>query len=362
MTIQNFNYKQFLTIMFPTVSGDLTLGTAATINALSSHVAVIFQAPRTGNVVKMYMRLGAVTTGATMKMTLETLDSSTPRRPSGTVINNGTFDDVVTTGNANSIRTASFSGTLPAVVQGSEYAACYRSGPDGTVPNLVVSRLAFGASQLPYAQAVINGTPSIPHTSFHCLALEYENGEIYEIPGCILASSVANQGYSSSNNPNEYGNVWTPEADTYVDAFWGHLGGGSAAQEPYFEIRDAAGTLQRSQLVDAAARGSTNRGTTLITLATPYLFPAGVKTYFTVRANTTTAININYMDFISNNMLNSCFLGKNCFGVTRNGGAFSEINTRKYMLFPLTGGVDIPSGGGGSNIIIPAGGLRGGFL
>lgn len=359
MTIQNFNHKQFLTIMFPTVSGDIAHATAATLNALSSHVAVIFQAPRTGNISKMYMRLGAVTTGATMEMTLETLDSNTPRRPSGTLVGTGaTFDDVITTGEANTLRTATFSATLPAVTRGALYAGCYRSKGSGTTPNMVVSRTAVGASQLPYCQAVINGTPSVPHTSYHCFAVEYDDGEIYEIPACIPASSVANQGYNSSNNPNEYGNVWTPEADTYVDSFWGHLGGGSAAQEPYFEIRDAAGTLQHSQLVDAAARGSTNRGTTLIILDTPYLFPAGVKTHFTVRANTTTSININYMDFASNNMLNSCLLGKNCFGVTRNGGAFTEINTRKYMLFPLTGGVDVPAGGGGSGIaVLTRGGL-----
>lgn len=170
---------------------------ALLLDAAGEKAAVIFRAPKDGNLLKVHFRLGIVTTGQTLKASFQNVDPATGA-PDGVVDQSGTV--TVADTDDNLWKTVTM-GAARAVVR-SELVACVIEF-DAAVGNLNILRSNVSNCAHGDYSALFTGAWALSANS-GMLAIEYDDGSFgvtsYTLPG--LASTL---GVTNATVPDEVG-------------------------------------------------------------------------------------------------------------------------------------------------------------
>lgn len=169
--------------------------TAVTIDHQNDRVALIVEPTRTGNIDRVAVCVGTITTPADLECRIETVNTTTGA-PTGTLFGtttNGTF-----TPSADTVGTATLTAAAAVTVGGSPFAIVVQRSGNGTI-NLTLNRfdpsqgLTIGAMMVPYAMYNLSGSYA-QATSLPIVAVRYDDGvwEMFDEALPLVQSFAAN--------------------------------------------------------------------------------------------------------------------------------------------------------------------------
>lgn len=207
----------------------------ATIDANGEKVALIFHAPKAGNIDRVCFRTGTVTTGDTVDVRLETVDTGTGQ-PTGTLwATNTNASQVIANANDNTW----FEVTLTAagtVAEGDRVAVVVSLPAAGAVGNMAMAYSALSAG-LSGAFAMNYTTSwSLPLTTAPVGAVRYSDGSYPFVHGLVPSSSINDVTFGTGSSPDERGNKITVPFACNVTGLWCKLASNSPSQTGDFDV------------------------------------------------------------------------------------------------------------------------------
>lgn len=215
------------------------------IDAASEKAAFIIQAPRTGNIAKVCFLTGTVTTGAVVDVRLETV-SATDGSPTGTLFGTNT--------NALQAILDSDDNTWFAVSLTASAAVT-----KGNILAVVIANPAVSFGAINIRMMAKPGVPTFPYSAlftasysktenFPVVALEYDDGNYYFIPGAFPVSSIPSVSFDTSTDPDEVGIRFTMDFNARVTGFWHAF---SQPQDHTVKLYNPSDTVLLSKAVDS---------------------------------------------------------------------------------------------------------------
>lgn len=191
--------------------------TAVTLDAANEYCGMAVPAPKAGTIKKVLINIGTVTTGATLDVTIEGV-SATTGGPDGSPLTNGTTTLVVTTGDASTQMTATFS-TGPTVTQG-QLIAVKINNPSSSPGNLQINvhTNSLATQYFPYSFTALTALSKSRNAPL--LALEYSDGSYAFIPGVLPASAFTTDSVGASTTPDEIGMKFAFPMPVKVRGIW----------------------------------------------------------------------------------------------------------------------------------------------
>lgn len=171
------------------------------LDASGEKAAVIFRVPKDGNIRKVHFRLGTVTTGQTLKASLQDVDPATGT-PDGTVDQSGTV--TVADTDDNTWKTVTF-GADRAVTRGA-WLACVIEF-DSTVGNLNITKISSASLSQDAYTALYTGTWA-KSSDMPVLAIEYDDGS-FGVMTSVQPFSSTNVVINTGTTPDEAGVKFT---------------------------------------------------------------------------------------------------------------------------------------------------------
>lgn len=211
------------------VSGapNITTTSAITIDGADEGVAVVCQAPKTGNISQfMFVTGSTVTTGATMDARLESVDESAiPARPGGLLATNTNASVVIANGETNTVKTVTLTA-VGAVTRG-QLIALHVKNPNTSFGNLKVMA-TFGeeggnSTGFPYTLQNQSGTwATAENSGAPLIAIGYDDGTWYVPDGLYGYHTIDSTSFSNSSTPDAKGARFTLDYTHYVKGvyFW----------------------------------------------------------------------------------------------------------------------------------------------
>lgn len=189
-------------------------GTVASINQAGDYAMIGCQIPQTGNVTGMKFATQTVTTGCTLRGSIQTLSGSIK---TGTLIDaNASGTVVVANSDDGAIKTVTFAGSV-AVTKGTDVAVVVDIS-SGTPSALQLKTTAMMATtSLPYLYKVQTGAGAFS-TQCPNFCLTYDTGDV-AISGALCYSGAANQALSTSTTPDEEGMKFTMPYSARSDGY-----------------------------------------------------------------------------------------------------------------------------------------------
>jgi hypothetical protein len=187
-----------------------------TIDAASEKVAMIFQAPKTGSIDRVYFKTGTVTTGATVDVRLETVDSATGD-PTGTLVAANTNASQVI---GNSDDNVWFEVTLTAagaVTRGTFYAIVVVN-PAGSPGNLSIHELNDDAVGSAYT--TLFTTVWTKQVGSSIGAVRYNDGSYDYMPGFWPFNAINSLAINTGTTPDEVGLIFQLPFPVRVAGAW----------------------------------------------------------------------------------------------------------------------------------------------
>jgi hypothetical protein len=196
MAFQAFNGGFYWPDPISTTNIARLLENELTIDASGEKVAVVFVAPKTGNIDSVSFYVKTKTTNGTLTLTLETV-SATNGQPTGTLVDTGATGTFSNTA-SNQVATVTFGATLPAVTKGTQYAAVISQAAGSctilSLKNYISARLG-PTSRLAYVMhntGSWNATSAAPALdNVPNVAIRYDDAAYYFTPGVVCASAIA---------------------------------------------------------------------------------------------------------------------------------------------------------------------------
>lgn len=168
-----------------------------------------------GNIRYIHFRTGTVTTGATVDVRIETLDTS--GQPSGTlwgVTTNGS--QVIADANDNTFFRTQL--TADAVVAAGDVIAVMVKNPSASAGNMLIATGVGSTSALPHAGGPLATNKS---TSPSFFGLEYDDNSFALMPGYQFGA-MTSPTYNTGTNPDEIALYFTPLVKMRVCGWWWH--------------------------------------------------------------------------------------------------------------------------------------------
>lgn len=306
----------------------ITLSTGIAITGAGYKAALVFQAPKTGTIDRIYFRTGTVTTGDTVDVRLETVDGS--GNPSGTLqATNTNGACIVADTDDNVVKYADLTASA-SVTAGDVLAVVVANG--ATPGSMVISSTSVPLASLPYSN-VYGGAFWAKNNNALCVALRYDASgtKSYDQMGSVMPIKAVNTlSPSTATTPDEVGNVIVLPKCRITGA-WAIKNAGAARD---FDIVLYSGTTAlRTLSWDADANSSqSNLLVRKFVFASSYEAAAG--TYRLVaKPTTTSAIALQEITVEEAAMLGALSMGTSCQKTERtDAGAWSDTDTARMMM------------------------------
>jgi hypothetical protein len=307
------------------------------LDASGEKCAFVFVVPETGNLAGVRFRLNTVTTGETLKASLQDVDPATGD-PDGTLDQSGTV--AVADTDDNTWKSVTF-GAARAVVRGEVLAVVIEF--DSAVGSLNIA----GGTVLVYGNAYIDQFTSLwtKQARSPVVVLDYDDGNVYAPPGCL--STAANViDFASASTPDERGIRFRLPYPVRVIGlvFFGRLGGGC---DLVLYDSDGATVLGTASL-DGDVKQSAGD------LEFVGLFEEAVdleaETYYraTVKPSTATVVRVHVMEAVDQGALDGLPGGQEFHGTERtDGGAWTDETAERGPVWLLVEGFDDGASAGG---------------
>jgi hypothetical protein len=334
----------------------LGLGNAV-FSGADNGIATVFQVPKTGNIRKIHWATANVTTGATVDVRLETVNTS-DGFPSGTLVDTNTnASQVIANGDDSVFFTSTL--TADAAVTAGEIIAFVVLNPTVSPGAMVLAGTAQGADgNFPYG--LTKNTTWAKTAILLQFGVEYDDATLVPIPGIIpAATAVTNTNLSTSLTPDVAG--WLFEAPVSMRVvggwFYADRDGDVDLRLVSTAYNQGAGTgiLAQSGTIDADMRRDAAGRITLAYFTSSYDVVAGTSYRLIVESTTTTTSVIYDWNATSLLALGGWPLG-GCFTTAKDptaNGDWTNYNSgtfRRPLMGLVVSAVDsgVSSGGGGS--------------
>lgn len=332
------------------------VGTALLLDAAEEAAWAVHSIQRSGggSISHIHSRTGTVTISGTNDVRIETVDSS--GNPSGTLWGTTTNGAQLYNTSNTLYRTAL---TLPATVALGDIIAILSKNPTVGFGNFNLNRSPQTIPALrgfPYIGGPGNTTKIDLSGTF--FAIEYDDG-VFEFPAYVLpgACTPASLTISTSTNPDEVGNLFTPAHTMRCTGWWVHAGVASGANyrmQLYASGNNtplATATMLAAHATNAGARiyqGSWDDVSDGITLSAGTAYRVA---YLPTTATSATIYRITGHSsafFDPMGLAGAQESSRNRTSTTDpDSASWTETSTQRAQLGIIVDAVDIPSGGGG---------------
>lgn len=343
--------------------GNVTSATASmqtfmTFDASTDKAAWIGRIPKTGTITELLFRTGTVSSaGATMRMRIETVDSS--GLPSGTLLTaNAEGTVVVGTSDDNAWMAVSInSGSGVSVTKNQRCAVVLEvsSGTPNTVPIMTAPDTVIAAQDFPYSAANTTGSYAKNAAVLTPPFMFNYGGTFVFAPGMSPADSVA---VTSIGNGNERALRFQLPVPMQVIGVRAMVFNQSAGADHRIVLYDSTPTLIAEIDPSTDLDGDHTIGATADGLVEYYFdqaYDLAANTTYYLSFYQTTANNLSLMEFTvaSASHMGAAPGGSEFYLGTRSGGsgAFSDTTTRRPMIHLIPGGVYDASGSGSSSTV-----------
>jgi hypothetical protein len=313
--------------------------TSMLLDASGEKAAFIFRAPKTGNISNVYFRLGAVTTGQTLKASLQDV-SLANGDPDEVVDESGTVSVADT--DDNLWKQVTF-GASRAVTRGD--LLCCVVEFDSTVGNLNLIRHNVSNVQ-GYAYATLKtGTWTKANTGYY-LAVGYDDGTYPQIPG-TAPHHISLQNFANNSTPDEVGNKIIARVPMRVI---GAYFAGRNTGDFQFVLYEGSSVTPTAVLTSATMDADVDNG-----LADTYFFTYFDSSYdltvgetyrLVLLPTTTTSLGRLDLNYTAASILSGDDFGTDIVRTSRtNGGNFAEDTDKRVLCGLLVSHIDDGAGG-----------------
>jgi hypothetical protein len=342
----------------PGVTGAITLSsTTFVINAASEKIALLFRAPKAGNIRKLNFRTGTVATGDTVDLRLETISSGVP---SGTLAGvNGNASHAIANGDDNVWITGTAFTADVTVTLGQPLAAVIVNGGGGG--DIQIAHFA-DASQTNFPYGALFEASWVRHATMPVIVPEYSDGTYAYIHGLWAPSAVGNTNTNTGTTPDEIGNQITiPFACRVAGAWIWHIAASTADFD--LVLYEGAGVTptevaRTSVDADEQQAAASSGGPNWFLFEETVEFSAGDVVRIVCLPTTVNNVQMQHVDVNAAGLMAMCPAGTAAYHTQRtNAGNFSETTTRRQMIGLLLDQLDDGAGvGGGSTFPVIGGG------
>lgn len=296
-----------------------TAGITPAITTTSLKQALCWRASRTGNVAKVGSRWGTVSGSNTATFSLQNCVSN--GAPDG--VNDQTANTLTPASNTDF--EADFSLSPRPVVVNEAVAMVVGGSVVGGSFQLMTNGIAFEQNSV--WTSAFNGSAWANGGGSPSLYVQYSDGVIVPIAGVFPGFRVS-QNFATNTNPNECGLRFRLNVPCRLAGLRLYFTSGFAA---VFDIKAYADNLT---LLGTGTRGVTRgAGSPIDTYyETPIVLSAGVWYRVSILPTSTSAVLIPFFDAASSTTMNAAPGGTNIHWFTRNGGAATDITTRRPSL------------------------------
>lgn len=350
MALQTFSYGAWPALV------PLTATASQGMTASGHKRGSIWRAGHSGNIHKLHFQMGTVTTGDTLKVSLQDV-SLTTGEPDNSIDQSGTV--VVADGDDNAWKSVTL-GADRTVTQG-DLLACVFEFNSYVAGNLNILRdSTANITIVPHCVSDTTGSWA-KQSNLPLLAVEYSDGNFYTqgmlSPGSSAIVSVA----SNTAGADEYGSYFSFPFPVRVTGagFFGAMEG-----DLDIVLYDSDGT---SVLATASLDASVQSTSTAVRIRETF-FPSSptlaANTAYRValKPTTTTAVSIHVVSLFSA-AAGGQFPGGTAVQLTKrvDAGSWTQVDTQRCLIWLLLDQADDGAGGAGGLLVHPgmAGGMRG---
>jgi hypothetical protein len=318
------------------------VSSSSLMDAVAEKVAIVFQVLTAGTITKIHFRTSTVTTGDTIKASIQGVDAS--GNPDGSVAKSGTV--AVADGDDSVWKVVDFgAGNGAAVAAGSWHSAVieYNSRVSG---NLSISSTQPILTQCNLYGDFHTAAWTKQTTYVYAILLEYSDGTFApNLPagfGTVTTVSV-----DASTTPDEAGNYFQLPYKARAVGFWIHA---DLDADVTLKLFSSDNTLLATQSIDTDARNITTVGLLYVAFNGD---PANV----TLEADTwyrvvvlpgASVVTVRSMDFPSAAVLGAHDLGTNCHRTERtDAGAWTQTTTARIAIGLLIDQMEVGTSTGG---------------
>lgn len=340
-------------VMLPDISPLIWSESGHQLDASGEKHQMIVQVPKDGNVTDIGFRTRAVNTSQTLKVSLQSVDTTTGNAD-GTILGSGNAYGTQASPSANTFYEVTLTSAL-AVTQGDRIAVVVEF--DSTVGDLFIGYgTTIGGGEWGNYTGLYTGswskTASTPFTLFKYDDGSYGSGFFTPYDGQVTTT------YHINSTNDEIGNRIVLDFPITLRGFWGYI---NLSGDAEYRIYNSSDTEVASIAMDSNIRISNARNLHRIILASDVALAAG--TYRVVLAPTTTTSVIMHGQNVHNAAsMDTLSMGQDCYATARaDAGSFTDTTTRRYLIGLLANAFDDGAGGGGGLITHPGmtGGMRG---
>lgn len=323
---------------------------SSTISAAGHQFAVLVQALSAGNIRKIRFRTSTVTTGATVRASIQGI-SGTTGDPDGTIANSGNSSATVSVADTddNTWKTTADFTTDYTVANGDRFFVVLDF--PSTPGNMQISRsTAGGPNNFNYVD--VYATSWTKTSSTANVLLEQSDGTFLPCIGIYPMLASSNVNFNSSSNPNQRALrfVYDVPVRLWGVWFWSNNFSGDAE----FILYEGGGASDTTPLATTAeqdkdVKHSSSTQPCYFQFATPVDLTAG--TVYRLALTPTTTTNVGYTApnaAVSNASLAALGNGTEWYSSTRNGGNWTDATDTPAAIFPVVSGAD----NGANNIFI----------
>lgn len=337
-----------LTLPPPHASSSSPALTALTINASGDKVGAVFGIRKTGNIRRIGVRFGTVTTPTDLDVRVETISGQVP---SGTLWGTNT-NGTIASGSMASSTMVFATLTADAAVTKGQYIAisCVGSGS----PNYQVSRASASVfiSQSNYLCDGTSGTYAIANGK-PLFAVEYDDGSYADIIWVEPVSAINTHTYNTGSTPDEIALKFKIPATCRLSGMWVALDLDNAADIVLYDS-DGSTTLATTSLTSDVRQSTTGTIPYFVSFSSSVTLTADTFYYLSVKPTSGSSISIYSYDVPSNAALDQICSKNAYYSARSDAGAWSDTDTRWPVMGLVIDGIDDGaggSGGGGGHII-----------
>lgn len=299
------------------------------MTAATHKVAAIMQAPAAGTIGEVSFTTGAVTTGCTLDVRIETVGSD--GLPTGSLVAAGATGTVVVANTDDNVVKSSTIGTPPTVALGDIIAVVMQVNTGTPSMNIVSCLGAITHNGWPYSSTYDGASWTKSGNVGPTVGLSI-GGTYYSNPGaCGIYTTATSTNFQNSTNPDEYGNrLYLPVGGRAIGMWWrGQIP--NVNQDAVLQFAADDGTLLKSTTLTGQNQGGVGSAAYKIALWTSsYTVIAG--TWYRLGLRATGTANIAIVD-VSGFVTNSSSIElAYCYKYTRNDNAGSYTDTTTSMI------------------------------
>jgi hypothetical protein len=344
MALQGFSHG-FLLPAPPHASSQAPSVSLVSVSNAAFRVANVFQATAAKSIRKVHFRTSTVTTGDTLDIRIETVDTGANGDPTGTLWAANTNGACVVAKNDDNVWKEATLTADASLAVGDVFAIVAVSGGSA---NMNFTAYGDQAASFPYAD-VYNGTSWAKDDNAVVLVAEYSDGSFEPLYGYLDVGAVNNRTFKSDDATNRRGNIFQVPFPTRAKGAWAFVDGDATFT---IKLYNAAGTeMKTTAATNAFQRSAATPGLYFLPFtAGAEALSAGTNYRIAVVPGTTSNIVAYDFDVPVAGMLDMFPGGQEVHGSVFTSSAWVETTTaRAYCGVILDAFDDAVGAGGGGN-------------